>query len=314
MKANGFLFLFLGTMIFFSFALDARAETSHQTIGNITAIQKEVSVIHPGQLDVEMVSLGGSVLFKDFYETKREAKLKLLFDDDSILTLGENTRLQITENIYNPEEDQRITVLNLVNGSVRALVGKIFGGAGSKFEIHTPTAAAAARGTYFIVWKDKGPNATTGVVNIGKSGLVEVSNKDQKIPGSVHLEYNQFTMIEMGRPPTAAIQINLGLLTSLLIRTEVRDQVAKEIPKGMEAPGSDVSTEAITPPPAPSIGTVQPTVVETTSLEPAPVELATIPSVPPIIQQPGEIEMEPPSAGLGSTPVTVDIDFSDPIE
>ena len=294
MKAKGFLFVFLGTVVFFSFALDARAETS-QTVGSITAIQKEVNVIHPGKLDVEMVSLGGSVLFKDFYETKREAKLKLLFDDDSILTLGENTRLQITENIYNPEEDQRSTVLNLVNGSVRALVGRIFGGAGSKFEIHTPTAAAAARGTYFIVWKDKGENTPTGVVNIGKSGLVEVSNKDQSIPGAVNLQYNQFTMIEIGSPPTAAIQIDLGLLTSLLIRTQVRDQVAKEVPKGMEAPGSDVSTEVIDPSPTPTSGLV-------------PLPRQPIPPIPEIHQQPGEMT---PDSALGFTSVTVDIDFPD---
>jgi len=123
-----------------------------EAIGNVAAVQRQVEVMHPGGTTVSLVKLGASVLFKDTYETKSQSKLKLLFRDDSVLSLGENTRLQIAENIFNPDQSQRSTVINMMNGSVRALVGKFFGGPGSKFEIHTPTAAAAARGTYFIVW------------------------------------------------------------------------------------------------------------------------------------------------------------------
>ena len=72
-----------------------------------------------------------------------------------------------------------------------------------RFEIHTPTAAAAARGTYFIVWTtNAGGQDPTGVVNIGETGKVAVSNIDPAIGGSVELGHNQYTLVDEGKPPT----------------------------------------------------------------------------------------------------------------
>jgi len=259
---------------------------SSQSIGSVTAVQRQVDVIHPDQSSVAMVKLGESVLFKDTYETKSQSRLKLLFEDDSILSLGENTRLEIAENIYDPAQNRRSTVVKMVNGSVRALVGKIFGGSGSKFEIHTPTAAAAARGTYFIVWTSKeGELDPTGVVNIGESGRVAVSNVDPAVEGSVELDRNQYTLVEEGKPPIPAATISPGLLRGLLASTEARDQTISEVPKGTEAPGSDVSNVVV--PPFPS---EQPTGGET---------VVGAPTVPPIQQQPM----------TDKTPVSVNVQF-----
>lgn len=266
---------------------------SIQSIGNITSVQRQVEVTHPGKEDVLTVRLGDSVLFKDFYETKTQARLKLLFDDDSILSLGENTRLQITENIYDPAQNRRSTVVSMVKGSVRALVGRLFGGAGSKFEIHTPTAVAAARGTYFIVWIiEEGSHVLTRVVNIGDSGIVAVSNINPTIEGSVNLGPNEHTTVEMGMLPTPAANIEPRSLGSLLVSTEVKDQTIEEIPKGKDAPGADVSTEVVTP-----ISSVQAVTGGSTknggststnsSIEQSGgVTEITYPAVPPIQQQP----------------------------
>ena len=174
------------------FVAGARAEST-DTIGTVTAVHREVNVTHAAQMDVASVSLGTSVLFQDLYQTKDFSRVKLLFEDDSILTLGERTSLKITENIYNPAKGQRSTVVDVAQGSVRALVGKLFGGPGSKFEIRSPTAAAAAHGTYFIVWTTgEGNRLITGVLNIGESGTVGVRNIDATVPGSVDLGQNDY--------------------------------------------------------------------------------------------------------------------------
>jgi len=304
MKIKMILFVLSGVMAFMALFFGTKTQAS-EMIGNITAVQREVNVIRPGKLDVELVTLGGSVLFKDFYETKQEAKLKLLFDDDSILTLGENTQLEITENIYDPKENRRSTVFSMVNGSVRALVGKIFGGPGSKFEIHTPTAAAAARGTYFIVWKPEKGKGPTGVVNIGEKGLVEVNNIEPTVEGSVMLQKNQYTMVEEGQAPTPAARIDLKLLGSLLLKTEVKDKVVKEVPKGMEAPGSDVSMETLSPIPGQIPGIEQASLEGEVFTETTITDGGEFPTIPPLPQQP---EMGP-GAGGGETPVTVTVDF-----
>src|SRR5207247_5895166 len=125
----------------------------------------------------------------------------------SMLTVGENSRVEVNEFIYDPANDQRSTVLRLVQGKARALVGKLFAGLGSRFEVHTPTAVAAARGTYFVVWIEEkasqkmGMNETgtvrpvslqglevaelqvggTGVANIGSSGNVAFTSGGQTV-------------------------------------------------------------------------------------------------------------------------------------
>jgi hypothetical protein len=313
MKNQQFLIIALGILTLLTWGTGARGESS-KPIGSVTAVQREANVTHEGRLDVALVKLGESVLFKDFYETKTQAKLKLLFDDDSILSLGENTKLQIAENIYDPAKSQRSTVVNMVNGSVRALVGKVFGGAGSKFEIHTPTAAAAARGTYFIVWTTKeGGHDPTGVVNIGESGKVVVSNINPAIQGSIELGKNQYTLVEENQPPIPATKIDAGLLSNLLASTEVKEQAHQEVPKGMEAPGSDVSGEVSTPPPLGGAAVSEKTTGGETPAVESPFQEAgsptevTYPSLPPIQQQPSS--PPPQGGGSGSSPVTVDVNF-----
>ena len=238
----------LGVLIVLTWGTSSHGQST-KPIGHVTAVQREVVVTHPGQLDVVVVNLAGSVLFKDTYETKAKARLKLLFEDDSLLSLGEKTALQITENIFDPTQDRRSTIIDLLNGTVRVLVGKIFTGGDSRFEIHTPTAVAAARGTYFIVWSvTEGGDDPTGIVNIGESGVVEVSNIDPAIEGSVELrQKNRYTIVEQGKLPTPPAMIEPGLLGRLLTSTEVKDQTSDDVPIGLEAPGSDVSAEEVTP-------------------------------------------------------------------
>lgn len=273
-------------------------------IGSVTAIQREANVTHPGELQVEMVKLGESVLFQDLYETKEKAKLKLLFHDDSILSLGENTRLQITENIYDPGQGRRSTVVDMLSGSVRALVGKIFGGPGSRFEIHTSSAVAAARGTYFIVWTfERGGADPTGVVNIGDSGKVEVKNADSQVVGSVILGRNEFTVVDSGLPPSLPVVIDTAMLNSLLLSTEVKDQAVGEIPKGMDAPGSDVSAESPVPVPLTPVKAARGGAAggddRSRLLEEGDTIDREYPVVPPILQEPS----------MNTTPVNVELVF-----
>jgi len=405
---------------------------SSQSIGNVTAVQRQVEVVHSGVSGVSVATVGASVFFKDAYETKSQAKLKLLFEDDSILSLGENTKLQITENIYNPNQDQRSTIIEMSNGTVRALIGKIFGGPGSKFEIHTLTAVAAARGTYFIVWtfKEEKPKLTislsdilfdfgkatlhadvqdqlaqqvkvlaaypdyqivvkghtdnigtdvfnqqlsearaesvrsaliaigispdkikavgfgksrplvendtpegrqknrrveiavlnptqppeeapppakgakppmpgqptpatkeemdlTGVVNIGESGKVVVRSVDPNVEHSVELEPRQYVVVEKGKPPIQATSISQEQLNELLSSTELKDQVIEGLPRGTEAPGSDVSGIKVT-----GFPSKQTTKGKTE-------EEALFHTMPPIPQQPV----------LNNTPISVGVSF-----
>ncbi len=289
------------------FTAGARAESAGP-IGTVTAVLREVNVTRAAQMDVALVSLGGSVLFQDLYETKNASRLKLLFQDDSILTLGERTNLKITESIYSPSKSQRSMVADMTQGSVRALVGKFFGGDGSKFEIHSPTAVASAGGTYFIVWTTgEGNHLKTGVLNIGESGRVGVRNIDSAVEGAVELGQNEYTMIEKGKPPTVIAKADSLLFRRLSRETELKDQAVLDIPDVSQLPGFDiarepatlqVSTQAGKGDRGKPFGALGP--MAGTSMEGA------LLAIPPILQQPNV----PSSAGApATTPVTVDVTF-----
>ncbi|MEY4704838.1 MAG: hypothetical protein RL042_1040, partial [Nitrospirota bacterium] len=126
-----------------------------EAVGTFTTVQGKVLMTHSGATAAVSVKQNDDVFVRAVIETQPASRTKALFIDDTLLTVGENSRVEITEQIYDSSRDLRSVVAKLVTGKVRALVGRVFEGAGSKFEIHTPTAVAAARGTYFVVWVDE---------------------------------------------------------------------------------------------------------------------------------------------------------------
>lgn len=77
-------------------------------------------------------------------------RAKILFQDNSIMTLGQQTDLKITEFLFQAQPAQRSSMFDLLGGKVKTLVGKLLSSA-PNFQVRTPTAVAGVRGTYFQV-------------------------------------------------------------------------------------------------------------------------------------------------------------------
>ncbi len=173
-------------------------------VGFYTAVLGQAGVTHPGEDRVLPVKLHDGVIFKDVIQTQHESRAKALFQDDSMLTVGENSRVEIDEYIYNPEKNVRQAVVKLMQGQVRALVNKVFKANGSRFEIHTPSAVAAARGTYFTVWVE---NGQSGIINIGEKGRVDFTSGGT----TVAVDPGFFSIAHEGQAPSAPLPHNLGM-------------------------------------------------------------------------------------------------------
>ena len=253
-----------------------------EAVGSVTAVQKEARVARDGKSALFLVKGGDPVLFRDTYRTGIQSKIKMLFEDDSILSLGEKSEIQITENIYDPADNKRSMTAQVLSGSLRALVGKIFSGSGSKFEIHTPTAVAAARGTYFIVWLTEiDGKPATGVV--GLQGEVAARNVDAEISREVLLTEKLYTLIGEGRFPTPPSVIPPDLLAGLTRATEVEDRVEEPLANVEEGEQVDIK------------GAGLPILF--------PAGLGAAPNIPPIAQEPIQKEF------IARTPARVEIQF-----
>ncbi|HOX46280.1 MAG TPA: FecR family protein [Myxococcota bacterium] len=121
--------------------------------GFVAAAKGEAFVVRGEERQPARVGL--EVRVGDVLETGRKARLKVLLTDDSVLSLGGETRLMVEQHLFEPGR-ARATNLKLMGGRARALVQQVVGGSRAKFEISTGTAVAGVRGTEFVVEKGEG--------------------------------------------------------------------------------------------------------------------------------------------------------------
>ncbi|MEW6778206.1 MAG: FecR family protein, partial [Bdellovibrionota bacterium] len=115
--------------------------------GKITHVQGQVEVRRLGDVGARSARRWMDVFPDDVIETGANGRARILLSDSSVLTLSEQSKLRIDEQVYDPAKGERKSLLNLFRGKVRAVVSKYLNASKSRFEIHTPTAVAGVRGT-----------------------------------------------------------------------------------------------------------------------------------------------------------------------
>ncbi len=159
--------------------------------GDVVSVRgKAVIERTAGKEDARVAS---ALMESDNIVTRDKARVKMLFRDDSILTLGANSRLVIKKYLYSPESKRAESIYELADGRLRSVVGS------SGFKVTTPTSFAAARGTVFTV----AYNSETGTTEITVlEGFVEVRNINAEIAGTQIVAAGQSTTVSGDKPPT----------------------------------------------------------------------------------------------------------------
>ena len=130
-------------------------------VGTVVAVRGK-AIIDRDKRTIE-AKVKDSIFFNDTVSTPAASRAKMLFIDDSILTLGEKSRVVINEFVYSKDKGGR-SIIGLIDGKMRSIVGK------TNFEVHTPTAVAAARGTImlFEIGIKDGKKFTTMICHEGR--------------------------------------------------------------------------------------------------------------------------------------------------
>jgi hypothetical protein len=176
-------------------------------VGRIAAIRGSVTIHRNG------TSLPGTpnerILISDTVETMDNSRVKIRFLDDSVITLSRKTVFRVEEYMHGTRNERGLSVFRLLDGKIKTLVG------GNEFEVHTPTAVAAARGTYFFVWvRTENGMLLTDVACL--EGTVEVSNVDPRLPGVVAVATGKVSTVAQQKLPTPPRDIPKALLKDLL--------------------------------------------------------------------------------------------------
>ncbi len=92
---------------------------------------------------------GDSVLATDTIKTQG-ASIELLFADGAVAMLSPQSTLKIQEFNYNSSEENSSFVLNLAQGAMRSISGKVVEHNPDAFKVMTPKATVGIRGTEFL--------------------------------------------------------------------------------------------------------------------------------------------------------------------
>ena len=123
----------------------------------------------------ESLSNGSKIFFGDTIISHSKSNAQILFLDQTVLTLGEETELTIDEFVYDPNSQDGSFVSTVKTGTVKFITGQISKKNPDNLEVKVPAGTLGARGTEFVVLSESnnestvvllgpGPNNTLGMI------------------------------------------------------------------------------------------------------------------------------------------------------
>jgi hypothetical protein len=171
-------------------------------VGRIVSMEGTVEIGRAGAF--ARVENGASVQAGDTVRTGNPGRARILFPDESVLNVGDDSTILIDESVFDPNKGAASTMMHLLGGKVRALVSEYYSGSRASYQIETTTAVSGVRGTEFVMAYDPKTKLST-VLGLGGSVAVH-SPMDRKKRG-VLVHANEITEIAKGRFPTPPRQI-----------------------------------------------------------------------------------------------------------
>lgn len=117
-------------------------------VGNISAAKGEVSILRAGE------TLKGESGFelekKDIVKTIGRSKAQILFEDETVITIGKDSEFKIEDYFYEENNRNSKTQFKVAKGFFKAITGNIGKIAKDKFKIKTKTATMGIRGTHIV--------------------------------------------------------------------------------------------------------------------------------------------------------------------
>jgi len=167
-------------------------------IGTVASVQGTAEI---GRGDRWTAAAAGSAIAQgDRLRTGNPGRARIVFQDDTVLTLNEDTEVVLDESVFQPDQGSVRSLTNLVRGAVNAVVSEYYTNRGSDYTIRTATATAGVRGTEFIVsyFPERGLAEVIGI-----SGRVEVRSTLADIEDTVYVTAEEVSQVAQGQGPTA---------------------------------------------------------------------------------------------------------------
>jgi hypothetical protein len=276
-----------------------------ERIGTVLAVEGTAEVRAAQATEWERLRFRDGIFLNDTVRTAAEAKLKVLLQDDSIMTLAEQSEMQFTDFLLT--EQQRRSIVNLFVGKVRLLTTRLFG-TGSFTEVHTPNAVAGVRGSGAVTQYVPQTAQTTHLCESGDCYMSNPRQPSQFLtvpPGHIAQQTGAPGLPTVTRQATSTEQQTLDEGTQVTEQdpqeTQTTEEQAQQLAQALPR-GETTSTAPTGPSPSTVVTTALPTQPTTVPLPPeiraaAIVSPTTIdPTSPRVVDNPQNTTIQDPSA------------------
>lgn len=122
---------------------------SEVSIGKIKTLKGMVSAIRDSK-EIQL-NIGDSVYQNDVLRTEENSAAGIIFEDDTILSLGPQTELVVDEYLFAPEKGALSMFVRMLRGTASYISGIIGRQSPESVKFQMPEAIIAIRGTHFLV-------------------------------------------------------------------------------------------------------------------------------------------------------------------
>lgn len=171
-----FFYIALGVgFILITAPTQAGAETN--PVANVVAVRGDVTAVDAAE-NLRTLSIKSAVFQDDTIRTGKSGKVQLLFTDNSIISLGRNSEMQIADYDWQPEKQSGSMKTVVKEGTFRVMGGAITKVAPQNFTTETPAATIGIRGS---MYGGRVSGQSLAVVFLGGKGI-DVMNATGSVP------------------------------------------------------------------------------------------------------------------------------------
>jgi len=119
------------------------------SVGTVKTLSGEAVLVRNG-ITVQL-EIGMPILAADRLQTQADSSLGLILRDDTILSLGPESELLVSDFIFEPKQSRFSMVLKMLKGSFLYMSGVIGKLAPEAIRLETPDSTIAVRGTRLLI-------------------------------------------------------------------------------------------------------------------------------------------------------------------
>jgi len=187
----------------------------YANIAQISSLRGHSFVERDGKKIEAMVGL--KLQKKDFIITSQDAKVQIIFNDETVITIGKKSEFKIYDYFYKKGSKKPKASFGFLGGTFKSVTGKIGKIAKNRFKLKTRTASIGIRGTTVV-----GTVTADGDKIACTSGAIVVTSITTGV--SVSVPAGKITTIKKGKAPTPAKAYTPTEITKMENETETKSE------------------------------------------------------------------------------------------